>query len=226
MPPLKDRGAPPATAQELDGEMPSATSRRLGALTVARKRELSEDDFDDSFDQGSGEGERRSRSTTKKLKVSPGDEEHDIPLADDADAGVSVPDQPQGIDAPAAGAKGRPGKAPRHGGIDASLPPLSDVREMFEDMVKRVNPVTLKKSPIRLNVATLCSGTDAPIFAMNLIQDALQAMSFGAGFEFDHLFSCEIEPFKQGFIRRNLPHGTLIFRDLVELASANLTGGA
>ncbi|AEO59218.1 hypothetical protein MYCTH_2307313 [Thermothelomyces thermophilus ATCC 42464] len=97
---------------------------------------------------------------------------------------------------------------------------------MFEDMVARVEPVSLKESPVRLNVATLCSGTDAPIFALSLIQEALVTHGFGAGFEFQHLFSCEIEPFKQGFIRRNLPPGTLIFRDVVELASTALTGKA
>ncbi|KAK4042658.1 hypothetical protein C8A01DRAFT_13781 [Parachaetomium inaequale] len=96
---------------------------------------------------------------------------------------------------------------------------------MFEDMVARLDPIALKESPITLNVATLCSGTEAPIFGLNLIQDALEANGYGAGFEFEHLFSCEIEPFKQGFIRRNLPPGTLIFRDVVELASAAGSAG-
>ncbi|KAK3906718.1 hypothetical protein C8A05DRAFT_40473 [Staphylotrichum tortipilum] len=190
------------------------------------KRELSEHDLVDSSDQSGDEGERHSRPITKKLKVSLGNEEHDNPSAADPGLGCSVADQSEGIDAPAGGASGRLGKPPKPNSIDTNLPPLSDVREMFEDMVKRVKPVALQKSPIKLNVATLCSGTDAPIFALNLIQEALQAMGFGAGFEFKHHFSCEIEPFKQGFIRRNLPHGTLIFRDLVELASANLAGGA
>jgi len=221
-----DGWAPPAAARELDADMMSAPSPRLAPLPVARKRELSEDGFGEFSDHSSGEGERHSRSTAKKLKVTPGNEEDCHPLPAGADFGFSVADQSEEVDAPATGANGRPGKPPRICSIDTSLAPLADVREMFEDMVKRVNPVLLRTSPIKLNVATLCSGTDAPIFALNLIQDALQAMGFGAGFEFEHLFSCEIEPFKQGFIRRNLPHGTLIFRDVVELASANLTGEA
>ncbi|KAK4244108.1 hypothetical protein C7999DRAFT_17603 [Corynascus novoguineensis] len=97
---------------------------------------------------------------------------------------------------------------------------------MFEDMVARLNPIDLKGASIRLNVATLCSGTEAPIFALDLIRDALVTQGFGVEFELNHLFSCEIEPFKQGFIRRNLPPGTLIFRDVVELASTALTGKA
>ncbi|KAL2198168.1 hypothetical protein P885DRAFT_34567 [Corynascus similis CBS 632.67] len=97
---------------------------------------------------------------------------------------------------------------------------------MFEDMIARINPIDLKGASIRLNVATLCSGTDAPIFALDLVRDALVTQGFGVELELNHLFSCEIEPFKQGFIRRNLPPGTLIFRDVVELASTAPTGKA
>jgi hypothetical protein len=120
---------------------------------------------------------------------------------------------------PIAGGSGESDRGLRHG-IDNGLPPISEVREMFEDMIQRLNPVALKNNAVQLNVATICSGTDAPIFALGLIQDAIQAMGFGIGLEFQHLFSCEIEPFKQGFIRRNLPEGTLIFRDVVEMATA------
>jgi hypothetical protein len=133
---------------------------------------------------------------------------------------------PDGNEAPAGGASS-PGQGRKlEGGINTSLQPLSNVREMFEDMVKRLDPAPMREFPFQLNVATICSGTDAPIFALGLIQEALQALGYGAGFEFKHLFSCEIEPFKQGFIRRNLPHGTLIFRDVVELAGAVSAGKA
>jgi hypothetical protein len=110
--------------------------------------------------------------------------------------------------------------------INYTLPPLSDVHEMFQDMVRRLHPEEMKQYPIKLNVATLCSGTDAPIFALNMIQEALHDTQFSACFEFEHLFSCEIEPFKQGFIRRNLPHGTVVFRDVIEMANAGRDGEA
>ncbi|KAL2115558.1 hypothetical protein VTJ04DRAFT_9813 [Mycothermus thermophilus] len=110
--------------------------------------------------------------------------------------------------------------------INYMLPPLSDVHEMFQDMVRRLHPEEMKQYPIKLNVATLCSGTDAPIFALNMIQEALHDTQFSACFEFEHLFSCEIEPFKQGFIRRNLPHGTVVFRDVIEMANAGRDGEA
>lgn len=116
----------------------------------------------------------------------------------------------------------------RNGGIDYSLPPISDVREMFADMVQRLGPKAVTERAVDLNVATLCSGTEAPIFALRMIREAMEAMSPDATLEFKHLFSCEIEPFKQGFIRRNLPEETLIFRDVVELAiiAGNETGKA
>lgn len=110
--------------------------------------------------------------------------------------------------------------------IDNGLRPIWDVREMFEDMVNNLKPTKLAERPIKLNIATLCSGTDAPIFALDMLQDAMQVLGFGTPFDFKHLLSCEIEPFKQGFIRRNLAPDTLIFRDVVELAMASPKGKA
>ncbi|KAK3994651.1 hypothetical protein QBC44DRAFT_391387 [Cladorrhinum sp. PSN332] len=98
---------------------------------------------------------------------------------------------------------------------------ISNVLEMFQDIVARVRPPKPRGDRVyRLNVATICSGTDAPIFALNLLIEAIFTSGKGSLFTFDHLFSCEIEPFKQGFIRRNLPHATIIFRDVVEMAAA------
>ncbi|KAL2130896.1 hypothetical protein VTI74DRAFT_5802 [Chaetomium olivicolor] len=105
-------------------------------------------------------------------------------------------------------------------GIDSTLAPISDVVEMFEDMIARLQPLVLKNAPLTLAVATICSGTDAPIFALCLIQAALQALGYGPGLEIRHVFSCEIEPFKQGFISRNMPPATVIFRDVVELSTS------
>ena len=43
-----------------------------------------------------------------------------------------------------------------------------------------------------IRVATVCSGTEAPIIAMQLM-----------GLDIDHVMSCEIEVFKQAYIYRN-----------------------
>jgi hypothetical protein len=120
------------------------------------------------------------------------------------------------------------GKADTTGktGLDTSLPPIYDVREMMEDMVQRLDPAALQGTGCTLKVATLCSGTEAPLFALNMILDALQAKGSGGIFKVEHKFSCEIEPYKQGFISRNTPPGTLIFRDVVEIAAAAPAGKA
>ncbi|KAK4174421.1 hypothetical protein QBC36DRAFT_380208 [Triangularia setosa] len=94
--------------------------------------------------------------------------------------------------------------------------PLTQVGDMFHDMVSRVPPSS--QGAITLRVATVCSGTDAPIIALDMLEKAIEMHGHGTPFEVVHLFSCEIEGFKQGFIRRNLPHPTVIFRDVVELA--------
>lgn len=122
----------------------------------------------------------------------------------------------------------RTGKADNSGkkGLDTSLPPIHDVREMMEDMVKCLDPAALKQTHCKLEVGTLCSGTEAPIFALNMILDALQAKGSDGVYEVEHKFSCEIEPYKQGFIHRNTPPGTLIFRNVVEMAAAARTGEA
>lgn len=176
------------------------------AATTKRKRAPSaSDDVSDTEDGGKVTRPRRG----KKQKSTPASPASPSAHGESSRAGSESPE-------PAVPTK-TAGKGNR--GLDTTLPPISDVREMFKDLVKRLNPTVLGNRPIQFTVATLCSGTDAPIFALGLIQDAMEAAGLGIGLEFEHLYSCEIEPFKQGFIRRNLPEGTLIFRDVVELAT-------
>ncbi|KAL2149184.1 hypothetical protein VTH82DRAFT_8532 [Thermothelomyces myriococcoides] len=233
MPP-KRRRFPSTTASGLSTRTPVLSREQLTAPIVTGKRKRGASDATGGYDPGFGDRnwEQFIRST-KKRKAS----DSNPPTVSGAfnfnTASSHGDDKLEGLDTcgmtdidhVSGNAPGKPDKKIKTG-LNSSLPPVSDVREMFEDMVVRLNPVALKKSPVRLNVATLCSGTDAPIFALNLIQEALVAQGFGAGFEFQHLFSCEIEPFKQGFIRRNLPPDTLIFRDIVELATTAPTGEA
>lgn len=98
--------------------------------------------------------------------------------------------------------------------------PLHEGLEIFEDMLRNlrsINPTLFTGGFLTINVATVCSGTDSPIFALNLIKEAAQ--NLGNGFiSFDHKFACEIEPFKQAFIRRNTDQ-RLIFRNVVELGA-------
>ena len=91
---------------------------------------------------------------------------------------------------------------------------------MFADMLERIHDALnpLANKTFKLKVATLCSGTDAPIFALKKLQEAFITRGMNQTIEFEHLYSCEIEPFKQAFIRRNVDSSTIIFRDVVEMA--------
>jgi hypothetical protein len=105
--------------------------------------------------------------------------------------------------------------------LDQKSVPIVDVTEMFYHMVDKVvkgpHRAAFKKT-VSIGVATVCSGTDAPIFALHLIEKAALALSVGSTIQINHLYSCEIEPFKQAFIRRNVPSSVIIFRDVVEMA--------
>ena len=85
-----------------------------------------------------------------------------------------------------------------------------------------------------LKVATMCSGTESPILALDMLQKSLEdvCVEFGLHqdlkvdtessdasllvFPIEHVFSCEIEPFKQAYIERNF-RPPLLFRDIREL---------
>jgi hypothetical protein len=83
--------------------------------------------------------------------------------------------------------KAKPRQKPQNGqnpqrragkGIDHSLPPLHDIHHIFEDLTLRAVELglcdalkTLAGRPI--NVATMCSGTESPLIALNLISQGL-----------------------------------------------------
>jgi len=90
------------------------------------------------------------------------------------------------------------------------------VEWIVEQQCEKLLPLLLdarEHGELRLSMATACSGTDAPVVAMRVAQEALARR--GTFFEFDHVMSCEIEPYKQSFIARNNP-GVLLFNDIAE----------
>lgn len=102
--------------------------------------------------------------------------------------------------------------------LDLSLPPISNIHEIFDDVVKRnadalAELFTALDRPLR--VATMCSGTESPILALKLMLRSLEAQK-GIKASVQHVFSAEIEPFKQAYIERNF-HPPLLFRDVCEL---------
>ncbi|KAH9072095.1 hypothetical protein EDB83DRAFT_2361141 [Lactarius deliciosus] len=101
---------------------------------------------------------------------------------------------------------------------DSSLPPISRLPDIFLDIVSRLPDVQTLAEHIqgrKLRVATMCSGTESPLLALNLISRAMTE-KFGNTIEVEHVFSCEIVPFKQAYIERNF-QPPLLFRDVCEL---------
>jgi len=100
----------------------------------------------------------------------------------------------------------------------SSLPPISDICDMFRDLVGRVpqlKDVVDHLAGCKLRVATMCSGTESPILALELIQKSTSDL-YGLDLDFEHVFSCEINAFKQAYIERNFCP-PLLFRDVCEM---------
>ena len=68
-----------------------------------------------------------------------------------------------------------------------------------------------------LRIATMCSGTESPVLALDMISRAAED-AYDSKLQIEHLFSCEIEPFKQAYIERNF-QPPLLFRDIRELGN-------
>ncbi|KAJ7043711.1 hypothetical protein C8F04DRAFT_1218730 [Mycena alexandri] len=103
----------------------------------------------------------------------------------------------------------------------SELPPIHEIPAIFADLVGRIpkiKDVAQRVEGRKLRVATMCSGTESPLLALELIQKAILDQH-GLNFQVEHVFSCEIEPFKQAYIERNF-HPPLLFRDVCELGNA------
>jgi site-specific DNA-cytosine methylase len=61
----------------------------------------------------------------------------------------------------------------------------------------------------------MCSGTESPLLALGMFSKAIKERGLGH-LEIEHVFSCEIEPYKQAYIERNFKP-PILFRDIKEL---------
>lgn len=123
--------------------------------------------------------------------------------------------------------------------LDQSLPPMHMLEEIFQDLASNALRLGLQNvldilGDRPLKVATVCSGTESPLLALEMIEKGVQIFLFNMRvqmlltcypvavlpserrFRISHLFSCEIVPFKQAYIERNFGP-KIIFRDLTEL---------
>ncbi|KEQ72090.1 hypothetical protein M436DRAFT_10011, partial [Aureobasidium namibiae CBS 147.97] len=73
--------------------------------------------------------------------------------------------------------------------------------------------------PRPLRVATMCSGTESPLLAWDMISDCIRSKESNLVLKFEHVFSAEIVPYKQAYIERNF-RPPIIFRDITEITSS------
>lgn len=110
---------------------------------------------------------------------------------------------------------------PRDGQKYPGLAPLHSLPTIFGDIVDRIVPHVSKllgtRRARKLRVATMCSGTESPLLALQMFSRAIKERGLGR-LEIDHVFSCEIEPYKQAYIERNFKPPVL-FRDIKELGA-------
>ena len=109
-------------------------------------------------------------------------------------------------------------------GVDPdSLPVLVKPQDMFDDLCTRYPRFGefAKALGRPLRVATMCSGTESPVLALGMMCKAVRQQT-GVNLQMDHVFSCEIEPFKQAYIERNF-QPPLLFRDIRELGNEQAT---
>ncbi|KAH9449282.1 hypothetical protein Pst134EB_020106 [Puccinia striiformis f. sp. tritici] len=100
----------------------------------------------------------------------------------------------------------------------------TEILDMFLDMVKNrpefKDTIEHNIGGCPLRVATMCSGTESPLLALGLIAESVKQLD--KDFRVQHVFSCEIEPFKQAYIERNF-QPPILFRDVCELGEDEAT---
>ncbi|KZT54292.1 hypothetical protein CALCODRAFT_17501 [Calocera cornea HHB12733] len=117
--------------------------------------------------------------------------------------------------------KGMPQIRPPQKAIDSSDPPISNINEMFRDIVRRFEGfkkvLEFFNDKEALNVATMCSGTESPLLALKMLDEACLS-HHGIRLRTNHIFSCEIVDYKQAYIERNF-QPKILFRDVCELGN-------
>ncbi|KAL8726041.1 MAG: hypothetical protein Q9181_006194, partial [Wetmoreana brouardii] len=106
-------------------------------------------------------------------------------------------------------------------GIHMEYPPMTEYPDMIGNMVDRLwkdhgleGAIKQAKSYL-ITIATMCSGTEAPLLALETLCDSFKARGYEVSV--DHLFSAEIVGYKQAYIESNF-HPKTLFSDIREVA--------
>ncbi|KAK7561133.1 hypothetical protein IWX49DRAFT_131380 [Phyllosticta citricarpa] len=105
--------------------------------------------------------------------------------------------------------------------LDPTLPPLSNIQDIFTDLTQKaidngLDSVLEVLAGTKLRVATMCSGTESPLLALQLASSSLEKLG-RKPLQLEHVFSAEIVPRKQAYIERNFKP-PVIFRDVREFS--------
>lgn len=172
--------------------------------------------------------DKETTKKTKKTKNAKGAEEKETVDASDAsdsgdepdnesDTEADVePDAEEDVEVAEQGTTTR--KKSQASPESSELPPIHDIPAIFSDLVSRIPEMQNVASHVagrKLRVATMCSGTESPLLALELVQKSIHEQH-DINLDIEHVFSCEIEPFKQAYIERNF-QPPLLFRDVCEL---------
>ena len=120
----------------------------------------------------------------------------------------------------------------RHNGLNTNLREICNAEDAFRDLMRRALLPEPGQGPLpslrdialaggfRLNVGTMCSGTDAPIFALKMLQNEFYAMTGMELFRYKQQYAVEIDPYKQAYLRRNTDAD--VFRDVRDFAQSDI----
>jgi hypothetical protein len=112
----------------------------------------------------------------------------------------------------------------------SSTPSLESSDSLYLTLLHRLieaDAVEWANEGVEVTIGTMCSGTDAPIFGLEELLRVFPSLRSGDDgnqepkfLVFKHVMSCEIERYKQAFIRNNVRPDGPIFRDITEIAAA------
>ncbi|KAL4867427.1 hypothetical protein BDV12DRAFT_198253 [Aspergillus spectabilis] len=158
-----------------------------------------------------------STASTQTITPRPPQPQTDVPILhvseqEQQDLDINIPELVRSR--PYSG-RSRPGTQ-----LALSLPPLYKLSDIYKSLTNRAMELDLDDvlshlGDRQLRVVTVCSGTESPLLALEMVKENLQK-HHNRTLNFKHLFSAEIVPFKQAYIERNF-HPPLLFRDVAEL---------
>lgn len=132
-------------------------------MGVSEKSDSDHEDFGSDDEEDEFESRTRPRKPSKSKAINTGAETGSLPKLQKRTKQKGGPS--------------RYLKKPTGEVIDQSLPPLNDIYDIFADMVTNAVKLglcdALKGLERPINIGTLCSGTEAPLVAINLISEGL-----------------------------------------------------